>query len=509
MASVNYYVALEDNYSPNTGLTNTGYEYHGMGGLWNAFHAGDGGATALTAGDYLYMKGDAEESRLVTMTTTSSHATWVPNDAVRNNVGSGDDWTGKIVDSYPTADQDWIVELASGKTISDVNNADGMENTTRSQNDTIVASSDQSLITAAAGDASNGHIHLIGCGADWDPDDADDLTTLNATGKINAFNPGHSYYHIKNVNMSGATSAGLDGSTTCSFWWLENCRFSNNGNDGVVGSDFSSAYYEDCCFIGNTYMGCDDPQQSAFVRCGFINNGEAGLDWNRRNFVKDCIFSGNGLWGIRINSSVHYIVNSVFDSNAADGIYINGVSDISVIVGNCFTHNKGYGIQHSAANNNPFVYENYNKFFGNENGALDNVPEGSYSHSDSGGGEHGARADVTGNGYTKRTHTITYDGGVNMLSVSVNDVITTAAGWGGTVLVAPTAPDTDVAGDFEANITSGYPDNNDAMTFDGTETANVDTVPTIQFTGANATDYTTVEDEPLWDAEEIIPVSTT
>ncbi len=80
--------------------------------------------------------------RLVIL-TISSLVNWVVGDTVQNDNlmggNSGDDWTGVIYDIVN--DTIIVIALTSGKTISDINNADGIDNTTRSDKQIINSSS--------------------------------------------------------------------------------------------------------------------------------------------------------------------------------------------------------------------------------------------------------------------------------------------------------------------------------------------------------------------------------
>ena len=90
-----YYCDLgESTFADVVGDTNN--PYTGPAGLQAAVR-GTGNATSLTGSDTLKCKGTGDLSRLVLLHCPSDVSAWAPGDAVGNDVGDGDDWTGVVV----------------------------------------------------------------------------------------------------------------------------------------------------------------------------------------------------------------------------------------------------------------------------------------------------------------------------------------------------------------------------------------------------------------------------
>lgn len=101
--------------------------------LVNAF----GHTCVLTSVRAVFVKNTvsaAEVAKYFRATTGSAQATWVADDVVRNLTGAGDDWTGTI--HTVISSTVFVIKLVTG-TYADVDVADTIENTTRSQNDTF------------------------------------------------------------------------------------------------------------------------------------------------------------------------------------------------------------------------------------------------------------------------------------------------------------------------------------------------------------------------------------
>jgi len=104
--------------------------------------------------------------------TTNAQADWAIGDEVQNDNGDGDDWTGVIQGIISTSA--FLVELKTGA-YADIDTADGIENTTRTDTDTIVSKATQVARKAFDLEFSGlpsdvVTLHLQGLAADTDVD---------------------------------------------------------------------------------------------------------------------------------------------------------------------------------------------------------------------------------------------------------------------------------------------------------------------------------------------------
>ena len=496
-----YYCDLGQDYVPATGLDSGANCHKGVGGLWDAIH-GASSAMSLAAGETLYLKGTGTLSRLTVVTTTSDHsATWEEGDAVESDGGGSADWSGVIIDA--TAANVVIIELVSGKSASDMTIPDGIKNTTAAESDTTPAVGYQALkADKNAGSAAAGYIHIIGVDASWADVGGTTRAVLDADSKqANAISIEKQYHHWKNVEWSNSTDNGVTGASNTYYQWFQNCLIDNAGNYSIDGSKFAFAVFEECILRNSSSFGCFLPTRCRFFRCTICGAGNAGLMLATDTIVDDCVICNNAARGVWAYWHYNSIRHCVIDNNKTAGIMIRAGQFHTQIIGNRITHNDGYGIEDEDAQKNPSAYEDYNAFYENVSGELSNVNAGTNSHGDA--GEH-TNDDMTASGYVRRTLLITYDNGSSMTGASVGDAIVTAAGWGGTILTVPTG---DATGTFEANITSGFADNNDTFTIGGVETGTVNGVPVVTFTGDNGTIYHTARDATLRSVAASVPVA--
>jgi len=121
-------------------------------------------------------------------------------------------------------------------------------------------------------------------------------------GNANAF------YVFKNFRFTGATAEGvlIDGTN---YYTFKNCKFDNNGSDGLAAR----------------YLLCEG--------CEFSSNGGAGctVGTGESSLVK-CKLYSNATYGVFF-ASAYAVLYCTFFSNAGDNIYGGGAGTLAVIVG--------------------------------------------------------------------------------------------------------------------------------------------------------------------------------
>ena len=267
--------------------------------------------------DTVYCTGTCVTKRLAKLTVgADKSATWSVGNEVRNNTGSGDDWTGVITKFLNDGGTYYIyVEVDNGYGYANIDAADGLENIT--QNDTATIS------TAEVDKMSVGPYKTIGCNASFVVDKTRFIFdgsgceyALYAASSMKLF-----YIHAKNATNDGLIC--LDYCFTC---FLYMCKFTNNGRYGlynrlersvVIGCNFDynsshgkyyRTYYEAtvfyaCTFNYNSGAGnaCIYPHE-VYVNCIAIGNFGSGFycyhaaTYSGKFF--NCIADGNGSYGI-------------------------------------------------------------------------------------------------------------------------------------------------------------------------------------------------------------------
>jgi len=145
-----------------------------------------------------------------------------------------------------------------------------------------------------------------------------------------------------NCRFTDATSHGVYTNNKASYWNFINCRFDNNGEDGLnmTSSNFAMSY-----------------------KCLFDNNGDNGGHFGGFNRISECVFYNNGSDGAQINGNGAVVSNCVFDSNSGGGAYFTGTRQ-GICVNSMFSNNTGAGITPSSGAamriHNPAFYNNGN-----------------------------------------------------------------------------------------------------------------------------------------------------
>ena len=386
-----YYCDLAADYTDATGVDHAGNQYTGVGGLQAAIR-GTGNATALAAGDTLYLKcATGNLGRLVVMDcgadVSATGLGWALGDEVRNKDGAGDDWTGVICQLSVGADvQTILVELDAAYTSAVVADADGIENTTQSEScDPLDSHSCPGIqVDTASGDLVSGSINFVGCAADWSTGngDTDYCATLDAqsvaTNVIKCDGSNSDYLWFENLILANATAANFDTNASN----MSACRFRFVVSDNAGTNAWNALYvkysvWEHCIASGATLRGFYQADQSRLVSCVATGNGYDGFSLNNYCAVVGCVAEGNGDDGIETNGPAHTIAGCIIDGNTDDGIIL-GAADYTEIVHCRITNNGNYGIRQEDAADGA-IGEDYNVFYLNATAHRLNIVAGANS----------------------------------------------------------------------------------------------------------------------------------
>lgn len=487
-----YYCDLALDFVDRSGADSGANVLTGPGGFDAAIH-GQGAATALVAGDTLYLKGTGDLSRLVLIDCNGTDVSaWAAGNVVRNKDGAGDDWTGVVVRANDdpaggmTADDMVLVQLAAGKDSTDIDLADGIENTTLAESaDPLAAVTTPGIqIDKNSGNTTTGNINFIGCDAAWAARAGQ--AVLDGFGLANACTglSAPDRLTFDHLTMQNSAGNGIDSGTSFADWLVFiYCNISNNTANGIGTNASYNRYsiYAFCVVESNTGSAFGGNGLTGLAFGSRIkSNSTYGAPLNNGNLI-DCLVCGNGDDNCSLYpGSTASIISCVLDgSGAGSGIKINAGAAVWAF-GSRVTNNANYGSEEVSVPNNSNI-EDYNVFFNNTNGDLQNIVSGSHSYGD--GANH--VADPTSSGYTKRTLLVEYNTGVNMNNASVDDTVTNGT-WTAKVRTVPTGA---VTGTFELDtLSGGNPAVGNNLTLGGVETCTI-TAVAIQDAGANATDW--------------------
>jgi len=339
-----YYCDLDADYLDKTGIDNTGNQYLGIGGFWAAMY-GYGAATALAPGDTLYIKGSAYTRRLVQLTTGSDNsATWAEGDEVQNDSGDGDDWTGVICGINGTT---VYVELDSACKLADIATADGIENTTRSDTDTLSAAINVAPgLPAGSGGSASGYTKLIGVNASWSQDgtlavfDGSDVNYSLWGSPLVILD---SYTYCKYLRCTNSNRSALSIGGSLHYNDFECCEFLNSGG-GLGGQGGFGCYVTRCLMKNNSSNGVQGFNGGCVIQyCTIVGNGGNGLYFNGGdNLARGCVIHDNTGHGVHDAHLRNKYIGCVIDGNN-NGINITGGG--RQVIAECrLTNNTGYGL---------------------------------------------------------------------------------------------------------------------------------------------------------------------
>ena len=356
----------------------------------------------VAAGESIFIDGTntVDMRKLVTLTGVGDDKTgsWVVGDSLRNDDGDGDNWVGVLCEITAAT---ILVELSTG-VYSDVDTADGIENTTQADTTTFSGKSLPGIVDDRAVGGSNTTVKIIGTNSSWTPGtlvvldggatpDIVSVWTLasnyriykylkgyRTTGSVFGYS-GSPIYHIYDHCVFEGSTGGVGINCNGTRKWFHHCVFKNNNSHGVTIPTGDNKFYF-CRFSGNGADGCySNYNTNLFVGCAFVNNTDDGLQLDSNAYIAN-------------------IINCVFANNGGDGLYL--ATTLTTIRGCRFVKNTGYGIQLSSASE--FVTEDYCAFMSNTAGNRSTIAEGPNSVVETDAG-YGVVDESTGNYTTSDT----------------------------------------------------------------------------------------------------------
>ena len=390
-----YYCDLGNGTFANaTGLDHTGNEYTGPAGLQAAIR-GTGNATALAAGEILYLKGTGDLSRLVLLDCNAVDVSaWAPGNVVRNKDGAGDDWTGVVVQANDDpvgglgADDLVLVWLDTGKTETNINLADGIENTTLAESaDPLAAKSTPGIkFDGNSGDGTSGRIRIEGTNTSWVTGvglayqavlDGNSKTVACITTTTT------DYHHLEAITLQNSAGRNIGYATSlgANLWVLRRVISKNSlAGDQIYGLNYGVLIR--CVFeSSSSHAIYYSSYHVTFVGCVFRDSGGRAISINNSMSVMyACLFHDCGGVGdpvLTVGNRRVRLFNLVIDNGGGDGIVVT--TGNALVVGSRITNNGGYGINVSGAGD---CVEDLNYFEDNTSGNRNNVPVGSYSDED-------------------------------------------------------------------------------------------------------------------------------
>ena len=353
----------------------------GSGGLQRALNL-------VAAGDTIIVKGGAfatpsvfEQVYLASVTTTNDKsATWLVGDSVRDN-STGLIWQGKILS---VAAKVIKIALDVGDYTS-IATANGINNTTRTDTDTLSAKATYcftcltagtiaAYITITGGDASyvaGGGFFKINC-------------SPNVSGGLYL---GVAYYNIKYMISTGPSDVNLN-LTAASYSQVYRCYF-GGAVTRCVYSNAVGIRLEECVFAtlsaGTNAAAELDSNYQVVLRCKFIAARNIAISF----IGQGCIAEENIIHASGRNAiAVTGVSNSVFiKGNIIDGtgatyagilLTVSAANQIGYrVFDNRITNCATYGIEQSAADQS--TREDYNYFQSNSSGDRLNIAVGANS----------------------------------------------------------------------------------------------------------------------------------
>jgi hypothetical protein len=402
-----YYCDLADGtFADRTGA-DVANEYTNPAGFQAAIR-GTGNATALAAGDTIYLQGTGDLSRLIEIDCNGTDiSNWGIGDTVRNdNLGggaAGDDWTGVVVEPAVGASDIVLIWLDVNLDEADVDIADGIENTVAGggagdpTNVGAMTSVDTPGIEfdTAEGSRATGEIKIWGTTDLTDPtnnygeailDGTDHASTKRANHGITFLAGAEDFLYFRYVTFQNTLGDGWRmlglhlGYDT--FWKCKGNGNTGNGwNGNSSGFDFSK--WIQCQANDNTGRGFYRTEASGrYIFCEAKNNGAEGWELIDTGAVLVGCVAHNNTIGIELFSDTGLVVHCVADGNSTNGIDFSSVTvDGGIVIGSRITNQSGagdFGINSAQSAN--FVWENWNAFY-NNNTDRNNVDTGEDSSS--------------------------------------------------------------------------------------------------------------------------------
>ena len=377
-----YYCDLAADFVDRSGADATTNVLTGPGGCQAAI-TGAGNATALVAGDTLWVKGTATLARFVNLTCGKDVTAWSVGDTVVDN-NTGSEWSGKVCETnYASTATIIRVQLNSSYEQNDITLANGINNTTAADTTTLSVKSCIGIQFNTNSGTYAAYIRIRGTSDLTDPAnnlaqavfECDSVGT-NATQAILVNVSRHSFEYLtfQNAASDGTERSSLALST------FYHCLSKDNAGHGFDLYNNGSRMYR-CIARDNGLDGFSQPYGTgSFVYCVASGNTSEGINVYPTSPVIGCLSYENGGDNFYFRSSTSarsIMVNCVADgSTGGSGILVQ--EDRMIIVGCRCTNNNQYGIERGGTDRDEI--DDFNVCYGNGVGARLNVPAGPNSN---------------------------------------------------------------------------------------------------------------------------------
>jgi hypothetical protein len=395
-----YYCDPSGNFATaDNGTNNTGSEWLGPYGLQKAFDT-------VAAGNTLLVKGgsggtDCNLKRLVLLTVgTDKTGTWAVGDALRNDSGDGDDWTGILCEISATT---ILTETITGD-YDDIAAADGVENTTRTDTVTCSAKECPGIVDDTQNGSLGSRVIYTGTDSSWNARGAQCVIDGGNVAARCLAVAGMDYKTLEYFTLKDATTENI-GRTAgdCDRWRIYHCKFDGNSHSTYASNlgYWRFSMIRLCQFLNATNFGTGAGLICKYELCLSKGNGGAGfyLSGSYPELI-DCVSAENTGDGVEVRGDYTYIVGCVFNANGGDGADIKSGNEQVTIRCCRFTNNTGYGIRDDSGNTADNE-EDWCYFEDNTAGNRLNIAAGANSDSDNADTDEGY-VDKANDNYTTR-----------------------------------------------------------------------------------------------------------
>ncbi len=346
-----------------------GTVYQGPGGLQAAIR-GTGAATALVAGDTLYIHSEFGDLKLLVKLTCGKDVTgWTIGDAVEDNNGGGE-WTGTLCETNVDATNTIIlVELIGNIDDSNITLGSGINNTTAVDTTTLGAKATDGIQV----DTNSGNVHagtpirVVGVNSSWVNDGTRAMLACGGMATNGLLVDDVNGWTFENFEIANAVGDGFLPSATDHVYYHSflNCYVHDCGGDGWAQSTAGGAQFTLClwttCHSTNNVNGWDFPSTGHLAGCSGNDNSARGLAMSYAMSHRDCAFNNNATDGLHLyrGGAAH---NCIMDGNADYGVVSAG--GVHLVMACRITNNGAYGINVSSG----LVWAPFNYINGNTSG---------------------------------------------------------------------------------------------------------------------------------------------
>lgn len=429
-----YYCDLEVDFVERTGLDGSTNVLTGPGGFQAAIR-GDGtdDATALAAGDTLWIKGTATLARLIYFDCDSTGVSgWDVGDTVVDN-NTGSEWAGKVAQRWDNVETGLasnnicLIQLDSSYESNDVVVGNGINNTTKVETYTLSGIDTPGIqYDGSSGADAVGNIKIYGTIDFSDPSGNREQAILEAlsagTNVTNCFSTPTAIrlLELSHITIQNSSASGLNCKSQANTAWIINhCLFKNCAGAGAAFYKLGSSTISNCIARDNGDFGLNRAYSiSLFINCVASGNSGGGIELYYGGELVNCLAyenTGHNLEATR--GSTNLVLNCVGDGSiAGSGIRISNIStQHCAILESRFTNNNQYGLEDVTGEY--IVHEDWNVIFNNRQGErLGNIPLGLNTNNS-----------PVDDGYSEVKYLYAFDGGSGA-SFVVDEEVTTAGG---------------------------------------------------------------------------------